>query len=381
MKEGTRNVKGRYRAAALLAAAVMTVGLGACAPKEQTSAGPVTQIACTEADAQYVNLYGRSYAYEEGTAFPNAASGFEVRFYGTTLTAQLSAFGQWDADLSVFVDGERDSNACVITVERGGFAEVAVAQLAEGEHTIRVLKRHDSLRNTLACGTLTTDGYFLEAPERPAIKIEAYGDSITNGSGILRETDAQAHTDSGEYTARTQNALQAYAAVAAQQLDAELRIYGRGGIAMAYSTDRNTVSSNYAAAAVDLDSTYFPYDYNSWTPDAVVIYLGTNDVLISAQHDTGFTFDGLRAAFINFLRTVIGPYYGRETPVFLCSGMMVHDSGLAECMQSVKTALAGEFPALETLEFDACAIGHPVVAENEAAGKMLARAIAEKISD
>ena len=35
---------------------------------------------------------------------------------------------------------------------------------------------------------------------------------ITNGSGILRETDAQAHTDSGEYTARTQNALQAYAA-------------------------------------------------------------------------------------------------------------------------------------------------------------------------
>ena len=367
---------------AVLTAVCMLGWLAACGT-EEAPMRKRSEVVCSVQEEEFVRSYGRTYAYDGGTAYPNAASGFAVRFYGTKLEAELYAFGEWDAGLSVMVDGETDSNAAIFTLPRGGgYARtVLVRDIAEGEHTVCILKRHDSLRNTFACRTLTTDGTFLPAPESPSLKMEVYGDSITSGSGILRATDPAAHTDSGEYSQRTQNALQSYAAVAAARLGAELRIYGRGGIAMAYSTDRNTVLSNYDAAAVDLDRECFPYDYNSWTPDVVVIYLGTNDVLIAAQHDTGFTMEGLKAAYCSFLRGVIGQYYGKDIPVFLCSGMMVPDSGLGDCMEEVRAELCGEFPNLETIEFDACAIGHPVVSENQTAGEELAQAIGQKLGN
>ncbi|MGN1077983.1 MAG: hypothetical protein ACI4ST_05665, partial [Candidatus Gallimonas sp.] len=130
----------------------------------------------------------------------------------------------------------------------------------------------------------------------------------------------------------------------------------------------------------DLDPALYPYDYNSWTPDVVVIYLGTNDYNIGTKNPTlGYSPDGLKIAFVQFLRSVIGAYYGTEIPVVLCSGMMVPAAGLGDIMESVKRMLP-EFTNLQTLEFSPCAIGHPVVEEDRVAGELLAGKIREMLA-
>ena len=336
-------------------------------------------------EEKYVNLYGRNGTDKAGVTFYNAASGFEVRIFGTSLTISAYAYGEWDSMFSVFVDGEQDSNARVVSLRTAGLGAEQIAlvsDLSEGEHSIKVLKRTDSYRTAAVVESIETDGKFLSAPARSSMKIEFFGDSITSGSGILREVSFDEQTgqyrDSGVYTAQTQNALQSYAYVATQELGAEARYYGRGGIAMNYSSGV-TMLNNPSALAVDLDPERYPYDYNSWTPDVVVIYLGTNDYNIGMQNSSlNYSSEGLQAVFVRFLRNVIGAYYSNEIPIVLCSGLMVPAAELDEAMKGVKQMLP-DFPNLATIEFEACAIGHPIVEENRVAGELLAAKIQEMI--
>lgn len=386
-------------AAAFLMAAICFATVGCTRPQpEDGESGtknpatgtqePVTEITDLT-DAAYVNLYGRNYYNEnmQGMAFVNSASGFEVSFCGTQLSVEAQSMGDWESRFSVFVDGEEDSNARVAVIGHSSFGDyrtVVLAQnLADSEHTVKVLKRTPSNRDTTLISAVSTDGEFISAPERPQIKIDVYGDSITCGEGILREVTYDAETgtynDSKVYTDVTQNGLQSYAAVAAQKLGAEFRIYGRGGIAMKYTRLAHSVLENPAAIAVDLDPADYPYDYNSWTPTVVVIYLGTNDYSTRNYPEVGYSPDNLKIAFAEFLRTVIGKYYGTDIPVVLCSGLMVPLAGLNDVMNNVKAALP-EFTNLETVEFQACAVGHPVVEENKVAGELLASKIREMLA-
>ena len=389
----------------VLAALMLAVSLFSfvsCAAKEgpvdNTTALPETSQITDLTDARYVNLYGRNFYNEnlEGMTFVNSVSGFEVRFSGTMLEMRVQiittgAAGYDKSMFSVFVDGETDSNANVLTMAKtvGVFERYVVAQgLAEGEHTIRVLKRTPSNRERCIVGSIATDGTFLAAPPTPEIRLDVYGDSITCGEGVMREVTYDAatgrYTDSAVYTADTQNVFQSYAGAAARELGAELRVFGRGGIALKYKrpTDDFCVLDNYRSMAVDLSverGECPEYDYNSWKPSAVVIYLGTNDYNIGrAYPQVGYSDSGMAYAVVQFINEVVGPYYGKDMPVFLCSGMMVPDSGLDACMEEAKRILGAEYPNIVTVEFEAGITapgGHPVVEESDRAGKQLAAAI------
>ena len=384
-------MKAKKFIATTLAAATCLAAVG-CSPAANGTENPqepVTEIR-DFTDENFVNLYGRTYYNEDmrGIAFVNSASGFEVRFCGTNLVMNAQSAGAWESMFSVFVDGEEDSNARVVVVENspfGNYNSVVLAQnLSDTEHTVKVFKRTPSNRDTTLISSVSTDGEFLPAPERPAIRMDVYGDSITCGEGIMREVRYDAATgryeDSKVYTAFTQNVMQTYAAVAAQKLGAEFRVYGRGGIAMKYpyAGTKHTVLENPAAVAVDLDPGDYPYDYASWTPDVVVIYLGTNDYGARGVN-ADYSLDGLKTAFAQFITEIVGRYYGKEIPIVLCSGMMAAGSGLGQCMRGVKSMLVSQFPNLDTVEFSPCAVGHPVVEENRVAGELLAAKISELI--
>ena len=344
-------------------------------------------------DSRYVNLYGRNFngTHGEGLTVVNSAAGFEVCFRGTSLSMRIraeSTLGGFDrAMFSVFVDGEKDSNARIVSIylDESGFSELSLVEgLSEGEHTVKVLKRTPSNRDMCYIKSVSTDGVFLAAPKMPEIKLDVYGDSITVGSGVLRsvtyDKDTGKYWDSAEFTPETQNVFQSYAGVAARELDAELRVFGRGGIALKYSTNPDfTVLKNYKSMAVDLSVEFGDcpeYDYSSWTPSAVVIYLGTNDYNLGKTNTSlGYSSEGMRDAVVQFVKEVVGVHYGKEMPVFLCAGMMVPDSGLDRVMKQAKEMLETEFPNVETVIFDACAIDHPIASESEIAGKQLAACI------
>ena len=107
----------------------------------------------------------------------------------------------------------------------------------------------------------------------------------------------------------------------------------------------------------------------------MVIYLGTNDYLRSLKYTTGYSLSGMQAAFIEFVDK-LGAYYGTDVPIVLCSGMMVHSSGLAEAADGAAQRLKAKYPYIAALNFDACVTesvgGHPVVEDSVKAGAKLA---------
>lgn len=386
---------------AALCALVLALTAGACfaACGESEPEQPIDKIALTQNAtdySKYVNTYGRVFYNSDlgGVTFINSASGFEVRFRGTELRAEVqtvSGGGSYPNGMfSVFVDGETDSNAKILKTERsvGGVSdEVTIAEgLTDGEHVVKVLKRTPSNRDRLIVSQISTDGEILPAPAKPSLNIEFYGDSITCGEGVLRAyKDENGNIkDSALYTQKTQNVFQSYAGECAKDLGAAFRVFGRGGIALKYTdftNERYTVANNYGSMAVDLAAAEYPYDYNSYRPDAVVIYLGTNDYFRSqkgtAKDDNGVAYSkgGMKIAVVNFVRDVIGRYYGKNIPVFVCSNLMAPGSGLDVIMENAVTELKSDFPNAVAVKFDKGVTtdkgGHPVVEDSEIAGAKL----------
>ena len=382
-------------AAAFFAAAACTFEEGTLCQEP-----PETNVITDLSDDRYVNLYGRTYYNDNmgGMTIVNSASGFEVRFRGTSLSMKIqantsTAVGYQKATFSVFLDGDPESEKNILTVRKslGWYITLTVAEgLPEGEHTAKVLKRTPSNRDQCYIQSLETDGTFLAAPERPAIKLDFYGDSITCGEGVMREVVYNESTgkydDSGIYTVETQNVFHSYAGFAARELGAEFNVFGRGGIAMKYhhpTAEEFSVLNNYQSMAVDLSVARGEcpeYDYSSFDPDAVIIYLGTNDY---SRYLMGVAPDfptGLVPAFVQFIREAIGGNYGYNIPIFLCSNQMAPQSDLDQRMEEVKQQLKSQFPNLETVRFEQCAAGHPVSREGYAAGMQLAQAIREKLN-
>ena len=375
---------------ALTLSAAVVAGCGAFAGCNNNSDSgnkiPETQKIEDLSDDRYVNLYGRNYYNEnyEGTTFINSASGFELKFRGTAVYADICVIGSRDSMWSVFVDAETDSNARVLTFKkkRGMFTKKTLVEgLPGGEHTLKILKRTMSSADYAVIKNLASDGAFLGAPEKPKLHIAFYGDSITCGSGVLREYKP---ADSKIYTAETQNALQSYAAYCASELGASFGVFGRGGITLKFrnpATEPFSVINNYKSMAVDLsvENGECPeYDFSD-IPDAVVIYLGTNDYLRSLSSNAGYSLAGMEAAYIEFVDKLVGAYYGFDIPIVLCSGMMVHNSGLAGAVSGAAQMLKPKYPYIAALDFDAGVTesvgGHPVVEDSVKAGAQLAQTL------
>lgn len=365
------------------------------------------------AQNEYVDVQGRTFydEDEEGLALFNGASGVILHFVGKTLSVNwkygLSLGNLINRDeategsatvassyFSVFVDGEKDSNEKVVSIAGDTYADQTLLSFEESdEHVVRILKRNDSNSGAGYISSVTTDGYFEKAEEDKRLKIEVFGDSLTAGLGALRDVTVDEDgkiTDSGVNDNTTTNVFQSYAGYMAQELDARLNVFGRSGITMKYSCNSN-VSILHDYDKVYVDATRYgddcEYDYTSYTPDVVVISLGPNDYLQSrkvrkntvSELNMLYSANGLKAGFEAFIRNVIGRYYGKDIPIFLCSGLMVSETTLDLWMEDIKDMLKDEFVNLETVTFDACMIGHPVYQENEVAGKTLAAAISEKL--
>ena len=374
---------------ALTLSAAVVAGCGAFTGCNNSDGGnkiPEMQKIEDLSDDRYVNLYGRNYYNEnlEGTTFINSASGFEFKFRGTAVYADICVIGSRDSMWSVFVDGETDSNARVLTFKetRGMFAKKTLVEgLPSDEHTLKILKRTMSSADYAVIKNLSSDGAFLGAPEKPKLHIAFYGDSITCGSGVLREYKP---ADSKIHTAETQNALQSYAAYCARELGASFGVFGRGGITLKFrnpATEPFSVINNYKSMAVDLsvENGECPeYDFSD-IPDAVVIYLGTNDYLRSLSSNAGYSLAGMEAAYIEFVDKLVGAYYGFDIPIVLCSGMMVHNSGLAGAVSGAAQTLKPKYPYIAALDFDAGVTesvgGHPVVEDSVKAGAQLAQTL------
>ena len=240
-------------------------------------------------DSKYIKLICRTYYDEELNAIvmSQSASGFTVRFKGTSLTADLVATN-YDIEtkkpyIAIIVD-ENYNNPVVMSLDNAEINELVLASnLPNTEHEVTVIKRNEALESFFGLKKISTDGVFLKKVYKDRY-IEVLGDSTISGygnevpDGIIKSSS-------------NTNIMKTFTYLAAQYFDADYSIVcasGWGAIGSMWVNPHEMnlceIYKNRYYGTLDVktlkhkysDSLYNPK--NNRKPDVVVISMGANDL-------------------------------------------------------------------------------------------------------
>ncbi len=260
-------------------------------------------------DSGKINYYGRVMQRNASSVlFYNTATAFEVRFIGGSLKASLRA----SADalrVQVYIDGEAQKEQTRISAFRTEYT--FASGLAEGvAHTVRVVKVNSASKGNIELSGIATDGAFVEAPEKPALKFEFYGDSIMAGYGV--------NALAGQVdTVENEDGTAAFAYLASEMLGAQASVMSYSGISAVVPAWTQTLMSQtfrqYAPGVLSAE-----WDFSSYRADVVFVCLGTNDYYgIQQGAGTNESFVNGFVQFVSDLRAKTP-----EASIVLCYGMM-----------------------------------------------------------
>lgn len=250
------------------------------APATAVSSADLGRIAPSDPHIRYTGRVDLSNPARAVFDWPGVT--IEASFEGTSLAVLLE---DGRNSYNVTLDGQSS-----VLQTRAGQRSYPLAQgLRDGTHHVRLTKRTESIVGSAAfLGFELDGGRGLVVPPPPAPRrIEFIGDSITTGYGV------EGGSPTCTFSAATQNIGATYAAVTAQALDAEYAVVAFSGLG---------IVRNYNASDKFSDGTMYSYfqqtlaakpeslwDFSRWTPDAVVINLGTND-FSTRPHPEGEVF-------------------------------------------------------------------------------------------
>jgi lysophospholipase L1-like esterase len=308
-------------------------------------------------------------------------SAIEANFSGTQLAVTIAGDPATPNYFAVVIDGAAQPTLVVngATPTRYPLA----TSLASGPHHVLLVRRDEAFQNTTQFVSFDVgpSGQLLAPPPAPARRIEFIGDSITAGYGV------ECTNASMGFTAATENEYIAYGSIAARDLGAEAHIIAWSG---------EGVYRNYGAApdAGTLMPAYWrltrptvpgnAWDFSSWTPDVVVVNLGTNDFSTTPPADIDAQY---QAAYLAFLQQIHATY--PSAYVFCALGPMLADPHLSEARTAIKSAIgamqAGGLSRIALVEFppQSCGTdgsgcgcdGHPNPATHEQMATLLESAI------
>lgn len=250
-------------------------------------------------------------------------SGVSFAFTGKSATIGLSSVtGENSVDLVI------DGGAPIVITSFGSSISTP-AGLSQGTHTVVLRKRSDPQYGSIFLGNITTDGAFAPVAV-PTRQIELIGDSITVGYGLDGVNPCTNN-------AAVENNPKTYGAVAAGILGADYSVVAWSGkglirnIALGRPDTSPIIPQLYTRyGANDPDGTYtFP---STWSPDAVVINLGTNDFNYIAWDASGQAYTARETlnvtafvqGMVNFVHSIQGHYPAAE--FFLVGSPMLSDS-------------------------------------------------------
>ena len=252
--------------------------------KTGVAAGGEAEITFTAAADPRVAVYGRTkFDTSLGAQMLYfSASGFDVCFYGTELKAVMTREGTdtYVPYLSVFADGEKltdpvplNSGRVIKLTETSAKEYTLASGLKNGWHTVKVRKRTAFQRgaqkmDTVGVKRLASDGCIGYAPDKPSLRIDVYGDSYSCGYGNLE--------DGSSMTSENTDANQAYHALLANKIGAELNVAAASGWGV-YKGNSGLADWSWAKFYDKLNpQSSEPYDVSG--ADVILINLGANDV-------------------------------------------------------------------------------------------------------
>lgn len=214
----------------------------------------------------------------------HAGSGIEVAFRGGAVSVELTAT-PWDvpgkeAHVGVWIDDlEREEPFRTIVVDRES-VRFEMADLAVGDHVLRLIKRSEATDSTLWIGSVQTDGEWRLAPHPKPLQIEVVGASNSCGYGTLGPLGRPKTTANSSVFA-------AFSYQAARRLHADVSIVAASGwgVTRGYNTGGKAslqktlpVVYDYCGITPQGDATLdHPWTHEADSYQAIVLNMGSND--------------------------------------------------------------------------------------------------------
>lgn len=276
----------------------------------------------TEFSGTKTRLIGRFDHSEPGRAsFTWPGSRLEFRFEGSEASIGIATNSRVRFEIEVdgatsdlWVDGE----AAMYTLASG---------LKRGKHEIKLTRITESFSTiTSFTSDPVVDGKLLAPPKPAKRKLLVLGDSITAGYGV-EGSSKECH-----YSMETSNQQLTYAALAADELNADLHAIAWSGIGVYRSYGEETpvvpniITRNMRSLA-DIDSSQ--WNPKAYQPDAVLINIGTNDYwqnTAAAQY---------KSQFQKLLTQIESDY--PNAPVYLIASPMLYGDGRASQIDTLKS--------------------------------------------
>lgn len=251
----------------------------------------------------HVKLIGRTHMHNDIRWLALSGSGIEFSFYGkraeiTIVGDQIATSGINEARIAIEVNGQRVVDELVTEKMKTYSVFANDANDIENHHgdkqvTVRIIKLSEAAMSTVGIADIKVDGLDgIKATPARTRKIEFIGDSITCGYGV----DAS-HAES-PFTTGTEDVTKAFAYLTAQKLGADYSMvsYSGYGIISGYTENDQKLTTHILPHYYDkvsksegyfnekVDPLSIPWNFNEFTPDLVVINLGTNDDSYTKDH-------------------------------------------------------------------------------------------------
>lgn len=293
---------------------------------------------------------------------------FEGRFNGDAVDVQVD--DSLD-DLYLYIDGLHK-----LTLTRPGRSTVSLKALGQGPHTVRLEKASET-----QSGTGSFDGFYVPSaadalpPPHYDRRIEFIGDSYTVGYGVL----ARGQTCTVDDVRETTDTSQAFGPITAKHFNAAYRIIADSGHGVVRNyggmAPGDTMPLLYQYALLDKSA---PANDQGWTPDVIVIGLGTNDFSTALGPDEQWkSRDDLRADFVKtyaaFVTGLRAKWPGAHV---ILMASTIYDGEIIAEVNAVGDALKGqglgdfEIIPFSNLDYQACD-GHPSLKDEQLLSQLL----------
>ncbi len=273
----------------LLAACCLTVARGA-------------ELKPDDSRVRYLGRFDRTDAARPRCAW--TASSVAVAISGGSLSVKLKDSGKnvWQ----VVIDGQP---AGVLTLQAGEQTYPVATGLPAGRHVVELFKRTEAQQGVTQLLGFQLDGGEALPPESArARRVEVIGDSISCGYG----NEAASRND--PFTPATENGWLAYGAVAARELCADYVCIAWSGKRLQPDNSLPDFYNRTLPHPLELK-----WNFSAWTPDVVIVNLGTNDFRGKTNPDEA----GWVAAYVEFIKRIRAFY--PKAPIYCVQGPMMSD--------------------------------------------------------
>lgn len=279
--------------------------------------------------------------------FQMVGGSIRLRLEAKTLRLEVTNVrNYWNSYLGVIADGAE--HTMQLPESGRGLVDLS-ACLHEGVNDLLIYKRQDACHGFTLHGLLVDQQAKLyDPPQRPARRMEVYGDSVS--AGEVSEAEHCCGMPDPKHDGEYSNSWYSYPWLAARRLGAELHAVAQGGAALLDKTGYFSAPDYIGMNSIWDKVTYNPalgdirpWDFARWQPHVVLVAIGQNDahpVNVMEEDYHGDAARRWRSAYADFIRGIRGKY--PRATIILATTILNHSPRWDDAIDQVCRELQAE---------------------------------------